>query len=312
MDRKTTYLQTAHAPAEGTLAALIERYIREMSTLRPLGASQVYTLRRVAADEIGQIQPKALTKINIIDLCRRLRERGLHPATVQQYVTYTAGVLKYAGSAWDDEITAAPIDSAKPFLMKHGLMGKSEPRTRRPSDEEIDRLLAYFEAQNDQQRNEIDMVRITLWQLASSRRIGETCKLLWADWNRDDHTIVVRGMKDPKRKGKIKTVALPDEAQAMLVRLYEKRDPKQPRIFPYNSKSCSARYTLAKHALGIDGLRLHDSRRDCISRLIQEKGFSPVEASMVSGHETTAVLERTYMKLDPAKLKDGPQSRRPA
>jgi integrase len=110
------------------------------------------------------------------------------------------------------------------------------------------------------------------WQIASGRRIGETCKLLWEDWDREAQTIVVRKMKDPKNKNKRKVVALTDEAQAMLVELYEKRDPSEPRIFPYNSKSVGASYTRAKNDLEIIDLHLHDCRAKCYTTM-REKGI---------------------------------------
>lgn len=310
--------------ARRTLAGLIERYLIEMNGtattpgVKPVGASMVYTLRRVARDPIGQIDAEALKKGDFVDFARRLKARGLHQATAMQYMAYATGVLKYAGSApgaeWADceNVSAAAVEAAKPYLTKHGLIGKSEPRTRRPTLEEVERLCAYFEEQNHHGRTKIDMVLLSLWQFYSARRVGESCKLLWADWNRDAQTIVVRGMKDPRRKGKVKVVALPEEAQQLLIALYEVRDPAQPRIFPWNSKSASARYTLAKHALGIDGLRLHDSRRDRGTRLVEDKGFSSAEAICFTGHETPAVFERTYLRMNPEMLKHGPLAKRMA
>lgn len=73
-------------------------------------------------------------------------------------------------------------------------------------------------------------------------------------------------------------------------------------IFPYVSKSCSASYTAAKHKLGIEGLRLHDSRRDRGTRLVEDDGCTPAQAICYTGHETVAVYERTYLRQDPAKI----------
>jgi integrase len=169
----------------------------------------------------------------------------------------------------------------------------------------LESLLAYFEGQNRLKRTKTDMVRVTLWQNYSGRRIGETCKLLWADWDREAQTIIVRGMKDPKRRDKTKTLALTPEAQAMLVAMWDVRNPAEPRIFPYSSKTCSARHTLAKKALGFGDLRLHDNRRDRGSKLV-EQGYSPAQAIQVTGHDTTAIFEKVYCRPDVAIFHKGP------
>lgn len=299
---------------ETTVAALIFRFIAEMPSVRPLGLSHRLTLEKIARSWLGQIEGAALTKINIQDYCKERKD--ICPATRGQYITYLAGVLKYASSAWADcaVISARPIDDAKAFLKKNGFIGKSTPRERRPTADEIERLLALFAEQNKRPKNDIDMALLARWQIASSRRIGETCALLWGDWDRENHTILVRKMKDPKNKNKQKVVALPADAQAMLIELEPLRKaPGNPaeRIFPYNSHSVSARYTEAKKELGIVNLRLHDSRREAASRLIED-GFSAEEVIGFTGHETTAVLQRTYMRPKPERLKNGPASKRAA
>ncbi len=303
----------------GTIAWLIERYIAEMNGLngqpavKTLGETHYYKLRQLQRHPVAQLKPLKITKRDIIDLCRSRIADGATPPTVMHDVTALSGVLKYAGSAWEDceEVSDACVIAAKPFLVKHNLISKSTPRSRRPSPDEIDRLIAYFgrEARKPA-ANQINMVNMTRWQLASGRRVGESCKLLWEDWNRESHTILVRKMKDPKNRNKRKIVAIPEAAQTILVALWEKRGPDQPRIFPYRSKSVSAAYTRAKKALGIEDLRLHDSRRDCYTRLVEDQGYSLEEAILVTGHESFAIPQRTYLAMKPENFRLGPKARR--
>lgn len=294
-----------------TLSELIERYIKEMvPPLKALGKSHTYVLRALQRFPIGSKVAATLTKQDWKDHAM-MRRASVLPQSINQEITYAAGVLKYAGSEWPDceDVSAASIEAAKPSLAKHNLIGKSTPRKRRPTSEEIEKLLAHFAASNALGWTDVDMVRVVLWQLASSRRISESCSLRWEDWNREEHTILVRRMKDP-RGPKSKVVALPDEAQALLVKWHETRDVNEPRILPYRSQTCSARYTRAKAELKITNLRLHDCRRDCISRLIELYGFSPEEVMQVSGHETTAILVRNYLSQDPANFRHGPKALR--
>lgn len=286
-----------------TVAEVIHRFVEEMQDFRPLGLSHRLTLQRIARETLGPIKAVALKKQHIVAYCRERSD--ICPATRQQYVTYLANALRYYGSAWDEEVSDKAIAAAKPFLKTHGLISKSTPRERRPTQEELENLFDLFVEQNRRPKNRIDMVLIGLWQIASGRRIGETCALMWGDWDKENHTILVRKMKDPKRKGKQKVVALPVEAQRILEALeHARRTPEDPteRIFPFNSHSVSARYTEAKKIAGITGLRLHDSRREAISRLA-EKGYTSNQIRLVSGHETNAVLDRTYNKANPALFK---------
>lgn len=167
-------------------------------------------------------------------------------------------------------------------------------------------LCDYFVRPNPWNRARIPMERMTLWQYYSLRRVGESCRLLWADWNQADQTILVRKVKDPRDRNRSATAAITPEAQALLTALWDIRDPNEPRIFPYRTESCIAAYVAAKRATGISGLRLHDSRRAGCTRLVQ-RGYSSAEATCYSLHKTPAVFERTYLRMDPAKVvRDGP------
>ena len=319
MKPKLTYAEFVAAQEsrhkKGTVAWIIDRFQREMDGttdqpgVRPLKDSHRYSLLRLKRAPIGSLIAAELSRKDVIEHCRRrIEQEKVLPQTVMQDVTYLSGTLKYAGSAWDDceGITAAAVDAAKPFLTKNGLIAKAPARTRRPTSDELAALLDYFERQNGHPRTRTDMVVMLLWQNYSGRRIGESCKLLWADWNRDAQTIVVRGMKDPKRRDKTKTLALTPEAQAMLVARWDIRDPSEPRIFPFNAKSCSARHTLAKKALGFGDLRLHDSRRDRCSKLV-EQGYSSHQCIQVSGHDTTQIFDKVYCKPSVSIFHEGPR-----
>lgn len=298
--------QAARKP---TIAKLIERYVEEMKeTSRPVGLSGTYTYKHIAASALGPIVGSALTDQDIIAFCRLRKAMGVKPCTTEKFVSCLVVVLKYAKAAWADckDVKPDVVKDVKPFLTKHNLISKSERRSRLPSAEEIERLVAHFQRPNPWNRKRVDMATITRWQVASSRRIGETCRLLWADWDSATHTILVRNMKDPRTRTKCKRVALPDDAQAMLVALSETRDQGEPRIFPYRAESCIAAYVAAKRVLGIEGLHLHDSRAQCATYLMEELGYSPTETILVTGHENTKMLEERYARLNPEKFRLGP------
>lgn len=302
MKPRVTLAQFRAMQQQGSIANLIARYMNEFPSI---GIDSGYRLKKLQRHPIGAMMATAFTRSDVIEYCRE-RRKAVCAATVTHDMVMLNNVFKYAGSGvWKDcwDVSNAEIQAARPFLFKHNFVGKSHPRDRRPSIEEVATLESYFAKQNENGRTVVDMVLLTRWQIVSSRRIGESCKLLWEDWRRDDQTILVRKMKDPKIKHKQKVVALTPEAQAMLIEIEPLRDPNEPRIFPFNSKTASARYTMAKIALGIKDLRLHDSRRECISAM-SEIGYTSDQIRMVTGHETNNILDRTYNKPNPAKFKN--------
>lgn len=295
-----------------TVAAVIERYIAEMALpqMKPLGASHAYTLRVMARMPIGAKVAAKLKKHDVLDMVKALRAK-ICASTAGQYVVFLAGVLKYAQSAWEDcaDVSATAITTAKPTLVKFGLIGKSSPRTRVPTEAELDQLLGYYATPNKRGKKRfIRMPDVLAFALASTRRIGEICRILRADidWDRKDAEgnptpmYLVRDMKHPrKKKGNHKWFALFPEL-AEIVRM-QPMVPGDDRVFPFCSKSCSASYTNAKKALGIQGLRFHDNRRAAITRWLA-KLKSAHKVRFISGHETTLILERVYDATDPATI----------
>lgn len=302
----------------GTVAWVLQRYYEEMAEgERPMGEPMVYRLRALQRMPIAKMVALKLAKQDVIEFARwRLKQtwhgRQISAVTVNHDICLMAVAFKYGGSCWKDheDLSDKPFKKAKPFLVNQRLISKSVPRDRRPTPEELERLIEHFEERDKHHCTQIPMALFTLWQPISGRRIGETCALLWCDWNREKRIILVRRMKDPRRP-KSKWTALPPEATAFLEALWlalpdeTKRlvtelganDPRQPRIFPYNKRSVIAAYVQAKKVLGISGLRLHDSRRECASRLAA-KGYTSRLIGLVTGHEPgSRVLDRTYVSL---------------
>lgn len=290
-----------------TVAWCIEKYIQEMGSsavMKSLGASQVYTLRGVAASMLGSKMADKLTKQDIVAYCQWRRaqkikstERTVSSATCGQSVSFLGVVLKYAGTAWEgcEKVSAAPIVDARKFLIKHGLVGKSQPRDRRPTDEEISALLDLFAKQASHKRTRIDIAQVMAFALASTRRLGEICRITHGDVDWAKSTYWVRDLKHPtKKKGNDKEFALfPELAEIIKCQPRLTADPTE-RIFPYNAKSCSQRYADAKRRLGIVGLRFHDCRREAITRWLAK--LTPYKVRQISGHETTIILERVYAR----------------
>lgn len=307
---------------DGTVAWLIQKYIDECSQpgSRPIGTSHRYSLLLLQRAPIGAKQHTELKPVDFLDHCKARRsgafkaKRGgpVKPQTIMQDITYLSGVLKYAFEVWEmPETGLAAYRRAKPQLLKQQLIGKSVARDRLPTDDELARLRALFIEQNKRPQNEIDMVLVMDGELVTGRRISELCRIERQHVNVEDHTCWIYNLKNAKGTGYHAEFALIEGAWELFERrLAEIPEHPEARLFPFNSKSCSARYTLAKHELKIVGLRMHDNRAECFVRLL-EKGYSETQVQKgVSLHKGDGkVLRESYLRIKAKDLHDGPKAR---
>lgn len=304
------YSQFVASKLGETVAAYCRRYIMDSEEpgAKGMGSSQRYILMKVQRSPIGEVRLADLKAQHFVDHCRLRIAGGVQPQTVKQDVVYLAVVLRHAVQIWDaPESCFAAYTKARPLLAKQRLIGVGHPRTRRPTDDEIDRLCAYFDEQAKHKQTRIPMRAIVEISRLTARRISETCRIRWEDLDVEKRTCIVRDLKNSKGKGFHDVFPLLGKSWDIV--MAQPRIEGEPRIFPFVAKSCGASYTRAKKALGIKGLRLHDNRRDCLSRMFEE-GYSVPEVAKLSLHRNPSLLLKVYTVLKAEDLHKGPASKR--
>jgi integrase len=142
------------------------------------------------------------------------------------------------------------FDEASPTLIDMGLIGKSERRTSRPTQVELDKLNIGLKIWENQKPNgivRIPYLDILDFSILTCMRISEVCKLMWNDLNREHKTIMVRDRKDPRKKegNHMITPLLGDSFNIAI---------KQPKssdfIFPYKPRSVSVGFQRIRNSLG--------------------------------------------------------------
>jgi len=233
--------------------------------------------------------------MDIIAHCR-LRRKSCEPSTVLQDIIAIRGVLSYAKPGWDmRDVSDEPLREALPILKKERLISSARRRTQEPSTEQRKAVVGYFTERA--RRYDAPMADIAEFQYYSTRRISETCRVLWTDLDENTKTILVRDMKHPRHKiGNHRRVALPDEAFAIIMRQPRRTNRPDERIFPYRATTIKAAFAAAFRALGFDDLHTHDYRRGGITRLLAE-GRSVQEVMLVTGQETPGMVLTTYNAL---------------
>jgi integrase len=274
-----------------TLREMIERYLAEHDKTRPFGKTKETTLRRLAAGHLGELRDDQITSQTLVDFAQwRMSEEGgcAQPQTVGNDLSHLGAVLSIARPAWGYEVDANAMADARRVLKRLGHKMRSSERDRRPSLDELGRLLQQFAAVLAFRPTSMAMPKVMLFALFSTRRQEEIVRIRWADLDEARQRVLVRDMKNPGDKwGNDVWCHLPDEAMAIvrsMPRTFEE-------IFPYTVDAIQGAWTRACAACDIADLRFHDLRHEGVSRLF-EMGWDIPKVASVSGHRNWNAMRR--------------------
>ncbi len=286
-----------------SLGALLNMYFEDHDLWSATGRTKRSVINMLRDCDISKVMSDSLKTSDLIEHCKNRRSAGAGPATIYHDIAYLRSVMKKANPVWNITANYQVFEEAVPVLIEMGLVGKSQKRTRRPTENEIEKLREGLEQRMSYRPNgpnRIPYLDLLDFSILTCMRIGEVCKLRWEDLNEDHKTILVRDRKDPRKK----------EGNHMIVPLLAgsfdivMRQPKDGElIFPYKPNSVTAGFQRVRNELGITDLRYHDLRREGASRLF-EKGYSIEEVAQVTGHRNLNILWQVYTQLFPHKLHD--------
>lgn len=274
-----------------TIKEMIDRYLDEMEKVRPLGKTKLATLKAVSESYLGKLNDQDINSQLLVEyaLWRMDKEGGgVQPQTAGNDLAHLGAVLSIARPAWGYEVDPHAMTDARRVLKKLGYNMKSRERDRRPTLDELDKLLKHFQGIQARRPTSINMLKMTGFALFSTRRQEEITRIQWADLDEVGKRVLVRDMKNPGQKiGNDVWCHLPPEAWAILQTM-----PKTlPEIFPYSAESVSTSWTRACLMVGIENLHFHDLRHDGVSRLFEMDWDIPRVAS-VSGHRDWNSMRR--------------------
>jgi len=265
---------------------LIEAYLAASPEIR---GTQRNTLERTGKLSIGAKDARKVTPHQIIEWAKELSVTCA-PCTISAYVGYLRGAMDYAEVGLGlDGISGMAVYKAMPILKRQRLVGSGGKRTRIPTPEEHQRIIAHV--------GPGIVADVIAFQYEGGRRIGETCRLMWGDLNTDKKTIVVRDMKHSKMKtGNTKTLVVLDAAFDIIMRQKRMTNLPDERIFKVSARRVQAAHTRAVKALKIDDLHLHDSRARVVTKLLTEKYTVP-QVMLVTGQATAGMVTGTYNRM---------------
>ena len=265
------------------LSVVIDTYLTDK--LKPHGKTKDQVLRTIKQSWIGEKRCSEIKSATIIEYLKGLESQ---PQTRGNYLSHLSAVIAVARPAWGYPLDKEAAEDARVVADKLGLISRSKSRTRRPTLDELNRLMGYYETMERKRPDALPMQRLILFSIFSTRRQEETCRIAAEDINAANSQVIVRDMKNPGEKvGNDVTTTLTPEA----LRLIVQQGVKTGRIWPHNAESVSTSFTRACKILAIEDLHFHDLRHDGVSRLF-ELGWTIPQVATVSGHRSWKGLQR--------------------
>lgn len=274
-----------------TVGALIQSYRKLRDAARPIrdDSTEHYTLKSLER-LLGDKAADKLTTEDLVTFAKVRKDEGAGPYTVNMDISKLSTAMRYAASA-KNVLLPDSIGIARPLLKHLGLIGGGGKRERRPTEDELIRIIEHLAFGRGPVYAEAVM-----FSVATAMRRGEVCGLLWADVDEAKKLVLIRDRKDPRKKiGNNQWVPLLPEAWSVL-----QRQPKGERIFPIEPGTLSKYFTEACRALSIPDLHLHDLRHEGTSQLF-EQGYEIQQVALVTGHRKWDNLRR-YTQLKPEDL----------
>jgi integrase len=266
-----------------TLAAVIDRFIAESKNV-VLG-TKAQVLKTIRNSDLAELKCSEISSQRLVAFAKELT-KSVEPQTCGNYFSHLSNIFTVARPAWGYPLSRQEFDDALTVVKKLGLIRKGIERSRRPTLEELDRLMAHFGRIRENRPSSLPMQKVIAFAIFSTRRQEEITLLKWDDLDGD--RILVRDMKHPGDKmGNNVWCELPPQALAILKSMPQTNS----EIFPYSTDAISAAFTRACKFLGIQNLRFHDLRHEGVSRLF-EIGRTIPQVAAVSGHRSWSSLKR--------------------
>lgn len=215
---------------------------------------------------------------------------------------YIKTLLSRAAAFHGVTLSTEPLDLARTALKRLGLIGKGKEQDRRPTQDELDRIIT---ALDENSRQNIAVDRIVRFAVATAMRQEEICRIEWRDFDPRTRMLLIRDRKDPRRKdGNHQRIPLLDVSGYDACKIIEEQggalSRREGRIFPYNGRSVGTAFRRQCQDLKIEDLHFHDLRHEGTSRLF-EAGFTIEQVALVTGHKDWKMLRR-YTHLKPEAL----------
>ncbi len=161
-----------------TFGFIIDLHMRALAEVgKPLLRSKAYCLEKLKFD-LGTEKLAGLTRERIIAYAKQRAKRGAGAATIGMDIGYIQTTLVHAAAVHGIEVPTEQVKLARVALRRLSLVDKGNERDRRPTLDELARIIGLHD---DNPRQAIALGRIVKFAVATAMRQEEICTLLWTD-----------------------------------------------------------------------------------------------------------------------------------
>ena len=261
-----------------------------------------HLLKRIALTPFGSAPANQLEAYHWFNLAKDMHVTwGNKPQTVAHNLSVLRSILQNCKTMLRLEVELGGYADAMATARRKGYISRSEERTRRPTEGELNAIAKELQKQSLNSRHTIPMLDIVEFAQETAARRGEICseKICWGNWNAENRTLTITNRKTPIRGQKItSTFELSPKAIEIIER--QPRGKDSDPIFPYKADSVSAAWQRTMKKLEIEDLHFHDLRAEALCRLY-EANWSLPAISKVSGHRNLNILNNIYLRLYPTQ-----------
>ncbi|MFN7055476.1 MAG: hypothetical protein ACK4SV_07920, partial [Hyphomonas sp.] len=157
-----------HLPDDlSTFSQLIDLHITDMLDVgAALRRSKAYSPEKLRARP-SHVPLEVLDRERIIQFARERQAEGAGPPTISADISRIKTVLLHASAVHGLPVSPEQVDLARVALKRLGLVGKAQERDRRPTQEELDLLIGYF---NGNSRQKSPIGRLVIFAVATAMR----------------------------------------------------------------------------------------------------------------------------------------------
>jgi len=131
-----------------TFGDLIDLHVSDMKSVgKAPGRSKAFSMDFLKT-KLGKIRIADLDRQMLIDFGKARAKSGAGPMTLSIDLGYIQTLLAYGAAVHGLPYSPEPVDLARNALRMLGLVGKGQERDRRPTKEEVERLVEYFRGVN--------------------------------------------------------------------------------------------------------------------------------------------------------------------
>lgn len=286
--------ETRVAGDDMTVRAMLTQYRTMREELgRPIEpVTNTHYMLQHLSEDIGDERICDLTPKRLAQWAKMRQEQGAGGYTVNMELSALGTAIRHTGS-FLNIVLPDVVGAARPLLHYSQLIGGGTKRTRRPTEDELCRLLDYLGKRNPVVRDAVEVGAIT------GMRRGELTRIRWDGIDEDRRAVLVTKRKHPR------AVLAKDEWVPLLGDSWDivQRQPRtSDRIFPVSPETLTDSVTDGTRLLGIPNLHLHDMRRHANSAL-REMGFDSDARQAILGHSSREMNSR-YVAVDIDELHD--------